>query len=285
MKQMESPTFVPSAIVTRDMIDWSRIPDVQTAKNLLKCYFPDRLFPRLNDNIKKRIGSQFCNWNQGTPDICVARQDWCSLKEALDYAGCDLPLLVITQISFGPGMGHSRIGLHRCPRFEGEKNHTYLYHAAPGLILKGGQAADYCRLDYVSHKPTLYVFWILNYDICHQGAEELHRRWMYHRYRTSDHHYCDCATFVNDFARHMASIGKDENNPFNYSIPSHTIVDFVSSEERGLYAILRYTHRPPAMLLFVQDPSTYDRICSHGSFDKGSWIVDYDSPELNVTRQ
>jgi len=282
---MNSPDEEQLANVTKDMIDWSHIPDVPIAGKLLKCYFPERLFPRLHGRIVARSASQFDNWNQCMPDICVARQDWHTLREAFHCAGRELPLCVVAQISYGHGMGHSRIGLHRSPRFEGESNHTYLYHAAPGLTLKGGQAADYCRLDCVSHKPTLYVFWVLNYEYCHQGAEELHRRWMYYRFRRSNERTCDCATFVNDFARHMASIGSDGNNPFNYSIPSHTILDPVGPENRGLFAILRNTHRPPAMLLFVQDAPTYDRVCSHGHTEKGNWIVDTDAPEFNVTRQ
>jgi hypothetical protein len=282
---MNSSINDQAAIVTKDIVDWSNIPDVRTARKLIKGYFPERLFPRLHDKIKNRIGGQFYNWNQCMPDICVARQDWYSLKKALYYVGGELPIIVATQISYGPGMGHSRIGMYRSPKFESETTNTYLYHAAPGLALRGGQAADYCRLDYISRKPTLYVFWVLNYDFCYHGSEELHRRWMYYRFRKSDNRYCDCATFVNDFAKYMASVGKDANNPFNYSIPSHTILAPVSPEDRGLYAILRYTHRPPAMLLFIQDTSTYDRICSHGYIDKGNWIVDYDAPEFNVTKQ
>jgi hypothetical protein len=282
---MSSPITEQASIVTKDMVDWSHIPDIQTAQKLISGYFPERLFPRLHDSIKRRIGSQFYNWNQCMPDICVARQDWYSLGEVLYHVGRELPLLVVAQISYGYGMGHSKIGVHRFSKFEGEINHTYLYHAAPGLTLRGGQAADYCRLDYVSHKPTLYVFWVLNYEFCRQGAEELHRRWMHYRFKKSDNRYCDCATFVNDFAKYIASIGKDGNNPFNYSIPSHTILDPVSPDDRGLYAILRYTHRPPAMLLFVQDVTTYDRICSHGYINKCGWIVDCDAQEFNVTKQ
>jgi hypothetical protein len=273
------------SIITKEMIDWSRIPDVQTAQKLLKGYFPERLFPRLNINIKNRLAADFMNWNQCMPDIRVARQDWYSLKEALYYAGRDLPLIALTQISYGYGMGHSRIGIHRFPRFESEENNTYIYHAAPGLALKGGQASDYNRLDYISRKPTLYAFWVLNYDFCHQGAEELHRRWMHHRFKRSNHQDCDCATFVNDFTRHMASIGTDNNNPFNYTIPSYTILAPVPCEERGMYAVLKYTHRPPAMLLFVQDTDTYDRICSHGYSDRAGWIVDQDAPEFNIVKQ
>lgn len=272
-------------IVTKDMINWSRIPDVRTAQQLLKGYFPERLFPRLDSNIKNRLACCFPNWNQCMPDVRVARKDWYSLSEALFYAGRDLPLIVLSQISYGYGMGHSRIGIHRFPRFESEENNVYLYHAAPGLALKGGQASDYNRLDYISRKPMLYVFWVLNYDFCHQGAEELHRRWMHHRFKRSDHQNCDCATFVNDFTRHMASIGEDYNNPFNYTIPSHTILANVPCDDRGIHAILKYTHRPPAMLLFVQDPGTYDRICSNGYTDKHGWVVTQDADEFNIVKQ
>ncbi|WP_143693194.1 hypothetical protein [Vibrio mangrovi] len=267
------------------MIDWSRIPDIQTSQQLLKGYFPKRLFPRLHDSIKNRLAANFTNWNQNMPDICVARQDWSSLRESLYAAGRDLPLVALAQISYGHGMGHSRIGIHRFPKFASEENNTYIYHATPGLSLKGGQASDYNRLDYISRKPTLYAFWVLNYDFCHQGAEELHQRWMHYRFRISNQHQCDCATFVNDFTRHMASIGADHNNPFNYTIPSHTITAPVPCEERGIYAVLKYTHRPPAMLLFTQDSSTYDRICSHGYSDQGGWVVDQDAPEFNIVRQ
>lgn len=282
---MQSYTSDHVTNVTKDTVDWSQIPDVHTAQNLIKGYFPERLFPRLHDNIKNRISHQFYNWNQCLPDIRVARLDWRSLRESLYYAGRDLPLLAITQISYGCGMGHSKIGLHRGPKFDGEETNTYIYHAAPGLSLRGDQAADYCRLDHVSRKPTMYVFWVLNYEFCHQGSEELHKRWMHHRFTCCNSYYCDCATFINDFTRYMASVGNDYNNPFNYSIPSHTIKEPVRSEDRGLYAILQNTHRPPAMIIFAQDGFTYDRICSHGYSDAHGWIVDYDTLEFNVTKQ
>ncbi|MFM2483299.1 hypothetical protein [Celerinatantimonas sp. YJH-8] len=272
-------------VISKDMVDWSRIPDVQISQQLLKGYFPPQLFPRLNLNTKQRLARCFINWNQRMPDICVARQDWCSLRDSLYAVGRDLPLLVLTQISYGYGMGHSHIGVHRFPKFDSEECHTYIYHATPGLALKGGQASDYNRLDHISRKPTLYAFWVLNYDYCQQGGEELHRRWMNHRFRTCNQDHCDCATFVNDFTRHMASIGTDYNNPFNYTIPSHTITEPVPREERGLYAILKYTHRPPAMLLFTQDVGTYDRICSHGHSGSHGWIVDQDAPEFNIVKQ
>ncbi len=269
----------------KNSINWKHIPDVYNARELLKAYFPTQLFPRLNCDIQYRLASQFPNWNQCIPDIRVARQDWDSLRDKLDNAGQALPLAVISQISYGTGMGHPRIGLHRGPKFNSEIAHTYMYHAAPGLSLKNGQAADYNRIDYISRKPTLYIFWLLNYEICYQASDELHDRWNFYRYHRSDEKRCDCATFVNDFSRHIASIGNDSNNPFNYTIPSHTILAPVNPENRGVYAILRYAHRPPAMLLFVQDPITYDRLCCHGYEDHEGWVVNQDANEFNITRQ
>ncbi|CAG9001648.1 MAG: hypothetical protein CENE_03671 [Candidatus Celerinatantimonas neptuna] len=282
---MEYSTINQESVISKDMTDWSRIPDVQTSQQLIKGYFPQGLFPRLHAHTKNRLAADFRNWNQYMPEICVARQNWSSLKSSLYAVGRDLPLLVLTQISYGCGMGHSRVGIHRFPKFESEESHTYIYHATPGFSLQGGQASDYNRLDHISRKPTLYVFWVLNYDYCHQGAEELHKRWLEHRFRRSDPHQCDCATFVNDFTRHMAYIGMDNNNPFNYTIPSHTITEPVPAEDRGMYAILKYTHRPPAMLLFTQDTGTYDRICSNGHAEPTGWIVDQDAPEFNIVRQ
>jgi hypothetical protein len=182
-------------------------------------------------------------------------------------------------------MGHPRVGLFRQPHFESECPHTYLYHAAPGRSLKGGQACDYSRIDHVSRKPTLYCFWLLSDSIARTGAAELHQRWQFYRYRDSDPFQFDCAKFVTDFVRYLASVGDDPNNPFNYSIPSHTILAPCPSEDRGLYGILRNAHRPPAMMLFVQDGCTYDRVSVEGQQDADGWVVNGDCAELNVTRQ
>lgn len=264
---------------------FDRIPDVVEAKELIVSRFPRDAFPRIGHSIVARMAESFPNWNQCAPEICLACQNSTALRQSLDQVGRELPLGVVAQVSYGCGMGHPRIGLFRKPYFESECAHTYLYHAAPTRVLRGNQACDYHRLDYISRKPTLYCFWVLSEGMTTRGAEELHRRWQNYRYQDSDPNQFDCSKFVTDFALFLASVGCDPNNPFTFGIPSHTIWAPCSSEERGLFAILKNTHRPPALLLFVQDLMTYQRTCSKGYHDGEGWVVTGDAPEFNVTRQ
>ncbi|BBL74748.1 hypothetical protein [Methylomagnum ishizawai] len=261
------------------------IPDPDSARQTLKPFFPAQHFPRLGAHIKQRLAPQFHNWNQGQPEIMAVRRDSAHLRPCLNHAGRHLPLAVVGQIAYGPGAGHSYFGIHRHGKFPGEESHTYLYHATPGRVLKNGQAADYFRLDHVRGKPSLYAFWLLSWPISHQAADEIHRRWQEQRYRVRNEYDFDCASFVTDIAKHVASLGPDPNMPFTLGTPSNTIKRG-HPEDRGMRAILHHAHRPPAALLFILDPGTYESVAWNGHIgDDGGWVIDADSPVFNVTSQ
>lgn len=263
-----------------------KIPNVYVAQQTLKSFFSPIVFPRLADHIKQRIARQYPSWNQCMPDIMVKRNDSLELRQSLDTAGRQLNLALVGQISYGHGASHPYFGIHRDGRFVGEETHTYVYHATAKKCLKNGQAADYFRIDHLRIKPTLYAFWILTKEITGQAADEIHRRWNEHRYMECNDYDFDCASFVTDIAKHVASISYgDPNNPFTLSIPSNTIIKG-RPEERGMRAILRNTHRPPAALLFMLDPATYEAVCSDGyRGGDGRWVISGDNDVFNITSQ
>lgn len=263
-----------------------RIPDVYAAQQKMQSFFSPIAFPRLADHIKQRIACQFLSWNQCMPDIIVKCNDSSELRQSLDNVGKQLALAVVGEICYGHGAGHPYFGIHRDGRFVGEETHTYLYHAAPGKSLKNGQAADYFRIDHIHSKPALYAFWILTRDITNRAADEIHRRWREHRYMECNDYDFDCASFVTDIARHVASVSYgDPNNPFTFNIPSNTIKKG-RPEERGMRAILRNTHRPPAVLLFMFDSITYEKVVSNGyRGGDGGWVICGDNDVFNVSSQ
>gem|GEM_PF-2454496 len=261
------------------------IPDHDTARFVMQSIFSGSDFSMLCDDITNRIGCQFLNWNQGKPVFLVTRNTSTQLKKCMDTAGKKLPLAVVAQVSYGTGAGHPYFGIHRNGIFPEEEAHTYMYHAVPGLVLKNRQASDYFRIDHLPSKPLLYAFWILTKDITDTGSHEIHRRWSEHRYQNHNPLFFDCSVFVSDIARHMASIGNDPNNPFTYNIPSNTIYQG-RSEGRGMRAILRNTHRPPALMLLSLDEATYaDITVNSGSYDSYSKIIYKDNNVFNVTSQ
>jgi len=263
-----------------------KIPNVYAAQQTLKRFYSPIVFPRLADHIKQRIARQFPSWNQCMPDIMVQRNDSSELRQSLDNAGRQLPLALVGQICYGHGAGHPYFGIHRDGRFLGEETHTYIYHALPGKSLKNGQAADYFRIDNIRRKPCLYASWILTRKIANRAADEIHRRWHEHRYMVCNEYDFDCASFVTDIAKHVNSISYgDPNNPFTFSIPSNTIKKG-RPEERGMRAILRNTHRPPAILLFMLDPVTYEAVVSNGyRGNDGGWVICGDNDVFNVRSQ
>jgi hypothetical protein len=263
---------------------FNTIPDIDYSQNILKQIFLQKWFPRLSEKIKNRLSEQFLNWNQLMPDIFIARNDSEILKECLDIAGKKLPLAVVAQISYGYGAGHPYFGIHRSSKFPSEETHTYLYHATPGRVLVNDQASNYFRLDHLPKKPMLYAFWILTEKISNFSANEVHNRWYEHRYKECNSDIFDCSSFVCDIAKYMANIS-DKNNPFTFSIPSNTIKQG-NSDERGMRAILKNTHRPPAALLFSMDSYNYDRITSLGHKNElNNWIIDKDDCIFNITSQ
>jgi len=256
------------------------------AQRQLSRFFPRDRFPRLADHIGARISGQFPSWAECLPDIVVSHSESDDLREGLDQAGRELPLAVVGEICYGHGAGHPYFGIHRGGFFPDEENHTYVYHATPGRVLKDGQAADYFRLDYLRSRPILYSFWMLTERLVEEAAKEIHRRWEEHRYTESDPNDFDCASFVTDIARHVGSIANcDPNAPFTITIPSNTILRG-RPEDRGMRAILRNATHPPCTLLFILPPEDFARLSrdSHRN-DKGDWIIDNDHDVFNVTSQ
>jgi hypothetical protein len=261
------------------------IPDIGRARAVMRKIFQGNFFYRLDENITERIGRQFLNWNQGKPEFLISRNDSQELRQCMDTAGKSLPLAVVAQIAYGNGAGHPYFGIHRNGIFHGEESHTYMYHATPGRVLKNNQASDYFRIDRISRKPMLYAFWILSMEITNEGSHEIHRRWNEHRYQNHNPYIFDCATFVTDIAKHMASVGSHPDNPFTYNIPSNTIYRG-RPEDRGMRAILRNTHRPPALMLMSLDPATYEHVTRNSRTDTcGCRIINEDNNVFNVTSQ
>ena len=236
------------------------IPDMDKAKEQVNELLEITSFPQLSEEIVMRMGQEFNCWQESPPYVVVDHNHSTELSKALDRIGRELPLVVIGEISYGPGAGHPYFGVHRKGLFSDEVRHTYLYHATPGRVLKDQQASDYFRIDHLRSKPMLYCCWILTHKLTDEIAVEAHRRWEDHRFREDDANIFDCAKFTTDLVLHTAYLaGDDPNNPFNPLTPSNTVTQG-NPEDRGMRSILRHAFHPPSLLIFSLDQDAYNSI-------------------------
>lgn len=263
------------------------IPDINKAKERIKELFPIANFPQLSEPIVTRMGQEFGCWQESPPYVVVDHHHSTELSKALDTIGRELPLVVIGEISYGPGAGHPYFGVHRKGLFPEEDRHTYLYHATPGRVLKDQQASDYFRIDHLRSKPMLYCCWILTHKLTDEIAVEAHKRWEDHRFREDDANIFDCAQFVTDLVLHAAYLaGHEPNNPFNPLTPSNT-VRRGKPEDRGMRSILRHAFHPPSLLIFSLEQDAYSSVIAQldSNLTYTGKTITVDHKLFNITSQ